>query len=213
MLVRVFVACLTVGLISGCGRTPEDTTKAREPAAQTGYPAPRWPSYFKPPASIDDLMPAARSLVRNKSGFLGVGMGVLQAGETVLIVPTIASDPMVVQAIVKALDERQVKAQVKYTYELLGQTREQAQRVQQQEQKGRRIADAGIYQASSWITGEFPDPGPPKKWLKERRPDLYAELFPGDSGEPAPAAASSSELSGPLNFARELTLVGAVIQT
>ena len=47
-------------------------------------------------------------------------MGVLQAGETVLIVPNLSSDAMVVQAIVKALAERPVKAEVQYTYERLG---------------------------------------------------------------------------------------------
>src|SRR5262249_40617845 len=56
------------------GRAPGET-----------YPAPRWPSYFKPAKSIDDLMPAARALVRNQSGLQGKGMGILQPGESVLI--------------------------------------------------------------------------------------------------------------------------------
>ena len=202
---------LAIGAAGGCRKKVDDPANTDRPVPQTGYPAPRWPSYFKPPSSIDDLMPAARSLVRNKSGFLGMGMGVLQAGETVLIVPNLSSDPTVVQAIVKALAERQVQAQVKYTYELLGQTREQAHRLEAQEQKGRRIAEAGIYQASTWITGQFPDPGPPKKWLKERRPDVYAELFPGDSGGPAQAPATGED-GGPLSFAREMALVGQAIQ-
>ena len=55
------------------------------------------------------------------------------------------------------------------------------------EQKGRDITNAGIYQASTWITGQFPDPAVPKKWLKDRRPDLYAELFPGETGAAASA--------------------------
>ena len=38
------------------------------------YPAPRWPSYFKTPKSVDELMPAARLLVRNQSGLQGKGM-------------------------------------------------------------------------------------------------------------------------------------------
>ena len=44
-------------------------------------------------------MPAARSLVRNTSGFQGKGMGILQEGEDVLIVPTASADPMVLEAI------------------------------------------------------------------------------------------------------------------
>src|SRR5215210_7069956 len=149
MFIRFLVALIVISTVTGCRKRADDPVRTDRPVAQTGYPAPRWPSYFKPPSSLDDLMPAARSLVRNKSGFLGLGMGVLQAGETVLIVPNLSSDPTVVQAIVKALAERQVKAEVKYTYELLGQTREQAQRLEAEEQKGRRIAEAGIYQAST----------------------------------------------------------------
>src|SRR5688572_3095021 len=66
----------------GCRRDPEPRGTASAPAgvstaAAGQYPAPRWPSYFKPPTSVEDLMPAARALVRNTSGFLGVGMGVL----------------------------------------------------------------------------------------------------------------------------------------
>src|SRR5688572_7355257 len=93
----------SVPILAGCGNAPDE--QAAQPAAaqkqKETYPAPRWPSYFQPPKSIEDLMPAARQLVRNKSGFLGVGMGVLQSGETVLIVPTLNSDPMVVEAVTR----------------------------------------------------------------------------------------------------------------
>ena len=112
---------------ASCQRNNAPESREGPPASKAdpavSYPAPRWPSYFKKPESVDELMPAARALVRNKSGFLGVGMGVLQEGESVLLAPNAGSDPMVVDAIVKALDERGVKAEVKYTYELLGMTR------------------------------------------------------------------------------------------
>src|SRR4051812_38692260 len=138
LLRKRFVILSTAAvMIAGC------TAKEQVAEQKPQYPAPRWPSYFKPPKSVDDLMPAARLLVRNKSGFLGVGMGVVQSGETILIVPNLQSDPMVVQAVVKALAERGVTAQLKYTYELMGQTREEAQRLEEQEHRGRRIADAG----------------------------------------------------------------------
>lgn len=197
---------------SAACRKPQDQQQSQQAtaAARTAYPEPRWPSYFQPPKSVDDLMPAARQLVRNKSGFLGVGMGVLQAGETVLIVPTVDSDPMVVEAVTRALAERKVAAQVQYTYELLGQTREEVLRQREAHDKGKRIATAGIYQASDWISGQFPDPDPPKKWLKERRPDVYAELFPNESA--AADAPSTPKVEAPLSWAREMTLVGAAIQ-
>ena len=190
----VLVAVAAVGTAcsrDGRERSPEKSTPVADARAGADgkYPDPRWPSYFKPPQSVDDLMPAARNLARNTSGFLGVGMGVLKAGDSVLLVPTAEADPMVLEAIKRALTERKVKVHVKFTYEFLGQTREQVLREAKETKRGRRIADAGIYQASSWVTGQFPNPDVPKAWLKERRPDIYAELFPGESaGAPATAA-------------------------
>ena len=174
------------------GGRESDTPKA-DPSAAGKYPEPRWPSYFKRPSSVDDLMPAARSLVRNTSGFQGKGMGILQAGEHVLIVPTASADPMVLDAIKRALIERKITPHIKFTYEFTGQTKEQVERRRTGEQKGRDITNAGIYQASTWITGQFPDPEVPKKWLKERRPDLYAQLFPGETGASASAKTDANE--------------------
>ena len=152
------------------------------------YPAPRWPSYFQPPKSVEDLMPAARSLARNTSGFQGKGMGILQPGEGVLIVPTAGADPMVIEAVKRALEERKVKPTIKYSHEFLGRSAEESNSRDDAERAGRGIENAGIYQASSWITGQFPNPEVPKKWLKERRPDIYNELFPGEAnGAAAPA--------------------------
>jgi hypothetical protein len=206
IILRILVVALAASA-TGCRNDPP-TPEEQARSERSEYPAPRWPSYFKAPGTVEELMPAARSLVRNKSGFLGVGMGVLQPGETVLLAPNAKSDAMVIEAIVKALGERGVTAQVQYTYELLGQTRELVDRQQQTLSEGRRIADAGIYQASSWITGQFPDPSVPKAWLKERRPDVYAQLFPGDAAGGTPRAASDE----PLSFANEMNQVGLAIQ-
>lgn len=192
---RLVLVLTVLGIGTACrqGATSEETesNKPTDPASG-GYPAPRWPSYFKPPTGIEDLMSSARSLARNTSGFQGKGMGILQAGESVLIVPTATADPMVVEAVKRALIERKVTPHIKYSHEFLGKTAEQVRREQDVERSGRKIESAGIYQASSWITGQFPDPEVPKAWLKERRPDLYAELFPGESGTAKPAAAGQS---------------------
>jgi hypothetical protein len=166
------------------------------PAAQAAnekYPEPRWPSYFKAPKSVDDLMPAARQFVRNQSGLQGKGMGILKEGESVLIVANPDSDPMVLDAIKKALEERKITPHIKFTYEMAGETKEQAAARQAERDKGHDITKAGIYQASSWITGQFPNPDEPKAWLKQRRPDVYAELFPGEKDEPKPAASAQAQ--------------------
>ena len=110
-------------------------------------------------------------------------MGILQQGESVLIVVNNEADPMVLEAINRALNERKVTPHIKFVYELLGKTQGAGRR------DGRRGATraghpkAGIYQASQWVEGQFPNPAEPKAWLKARRPDLYKELFPGETGE------------------------------
>ena len=172
---------------SGDGASASPAAAAQAPGAQgQQYPPPRWPSYFKPPKNVEDLMAPARALVRNTSGFQGKGMGILQPGEHVLIVPTSSADPMVVDAIKRALIERKVTPHIKYAHEFVGRSAAENEKRTSTERAGRKIESAGIYQASTWMTGQFPDPSVPKKWLKERRPDLYAELFPAEANGQAP---------------------------
>jgi hypothetical protein len=152
-------------------------------AAGETYPEPRWPSYFKPPKSVDDLMDAARSFVRNQSGLQGKGMGILQPGESVLIVAANEADPMVLEALKRALAERKITPHMKFVYDMAGETKEQADARLTKREKGRDITKAGIYQASQWIENQFPNPAEPKAWLKARRPEVYQELFPGETGE------------------------------
>ena len=46
--------------------------------------------------------------------------------------------------------------------------------------KGRRqfTSEQGYIEVRNWIDSRFADPEAPKKWLKERRPDLYSALYP-----------------------------------
>src|SRR5207247_11120348 len=118
-------------LAGACRRTDKPGAEATAGASASSragarpnekYPEPRWPSYFKPPKSVDDLMPAARTLVRNQSGLQGKGMGILASGESVLIVTNNDADPMVIDAIRRALVERKVTPHVKFVYEMSGET-------------------------------------------------------------------------------------------
>jgi hypothetical protein len=184
------VAFLTTAIAAvACSRTSRGTTESATAAPRAGvaagerYPEPRWPSYFKPPKSVDDLMDAARSFVRNQSGLQGKGMGILQPGDTVLIVAANDADPMVLEALKRALIERKVTPHMQFVSDMSGETREQADARQKRREKGRDITKAGIYQASQWIENQFPNPVEPKAWLKARRPEVYAELFPGETGE------------------------------
>jgi hypothetical protein len=192
----ILCVCGAAAIVAACGKgspAPAESGGAAA-SAQIGangekYPAPRWPSYFKTPKSIDELMPAARLLVRNQSGLQGKGMGILQPGEKVLIVTGDEADPMVIAAITKALEERKITPYFKHGYEMKGITQEQAASDRDRRTGGQDIKNAGIYQATAWITGQFPNPAQPAAWLKQKDPQTFAALFPGRSAETVLTAA------------------------
>jgi hypothetical protein len=64
-----------------------------------------------------------------------------------------------------------------------GITKEAAKADRERRLGGQDIKEAGIYQATAWITGQFPNPSQPANWLKEKDPKTFAELFPGRSAE------------------------------
>ncbi len=176
--VALGVACHKQGADS---RSPSAGAGAPEVAANAKYPEPRWPAYFKPPKSVEEIMPAARAVVRNRSGLQGNGMGVLNAGDSVLVVANIDDDAMVLEAIRRALQERKVTPHIKFGYELLGQTRPEALKLRGP--VGFNVDKAGIYQASQFIVQQFARPEEPKEWHKAGRPDVFTELFPDDTPE------------------------------
>src|SRR5262249_25578096 len=80
------------------------------------------------------------------------------------------------------LGERKVTPHIKFVYEMAGETKEAADARAVAREKNRDITKAGIYQASQWIENQFPNPSEPKAFLKQRRPDVYKELFPSETG-------------------------------
>ncbi len=93
-------------------------------SAKEKYSRPRFPSYLKPPKSVEDLMPAARAAVKQTGGISPLGLA--KPGQKVLIMVPSNQDPMVVEAVVRAYKERGIEATAKYVYELRGITREEA---------------------------------------------------------------------------------------
>src|SRR5438046_10654126 len=114
LAVLIIVSAAVAAACGGSGRSEGAGAAARAGSAGDKYPEPRWPSYFKPPKTADDLMPAARALVRNQSGLQGKGMGILAPGESVLIVANNDADPMVMDAVRRALVERKVNPAVRF---------------------------------------------------------------------------------------------------
>jgi hypothetical protein len=142
-------------------------------AESTKYPAPRFPSYLRPPKSIDDVMPFARAAVRQTGG--RTPLGLVEKGMGALIVTEVVADAMVMQAINKAYEERGVKVNVVSEDELLGINKEEAQKAIQATRW--YTSEQGYMEVRRWIDDLFVDAEVPKKWLKERRPDLYDAIY------------------------------------
>jgi hypothetical protein len=169
--------------ITACGggapapaATSTSSTAAGTSVAGGPYPEPRYPSYLKPVSTLEEVLPHVRPLVRNKTGFQGAGLGIVNAGETVVFVTTPAAEPLIVEAVKKAMEERGVKVNVVPEYEMVGVSKDDAFEYQ----KNRRsfTSEQGYMEAATWVESNFPDPDAVKSWLKGRRPDLYDKLFP-----------------------------------
>jgi len=149
-------------------------------AENTKYPAPRFPSYLRPPKSIDDVMPFARAAVRQTGG--RTPLNLVEKGMGALIVSEVSADAMVMQAIKKAYEERGVKVYILSEDELLEINKEEAQKAIQAMRW--YTSEQGYMEVRRWIDDLFVDAEVPKKWLKERRPDLYNAIY--TKGEEVP---------------------------
>jgi hypothetical protein len=164
-------------LAAACGRG-NGGAKQRVPAATEAaqYPEPRYPSYLKPVSSIEEVLPHVRPLVRNKTGFQGAGLGIAKAGDTVTFVTGPDADEMIVGAVKRAMEERDVKVNVVPEYEMVGVSKQDA--LEYRKIRRSYTAEQGYMEAATWVESNFPNPEAVKTWLKGRRPDLYDKLFP-----------------------------------
>ena len=159
-------------------------------AEKTSYPAPRFPSYVKPPKSIDDVMPFARAAARQTGG--RTPLGLVEKG-TVLIITDATAEEMVLAAVKRAYEERGVKVQMVSEHELVGISKEEARKAI--EATRGYTSEHGYMEAERWISSRFSDPEVPKKWLKERRPDLYKALFEKQAQVSPQLKATAAKLS------------------
>jgi hypothetical protein len=127
----------------------------------------------RPPKSVDEIMPFARAAVRQTGGRTPLGR--VNEGTTVLLVADTLAEQLVLQAIKRAYEERRVKVQIVPEYELVDVKGEEARRAKEATRDS--TSEDGYLEARTWIEGRFSDPEAPKRWLKERRPDLYKAVF------------------------------------
>jgi hypothetical protein len=93
-------------------------------AAAPGYPAPRFPSYLRTVTTIEPLMVPARLAARQIAG--RTPLGLVRTGEHLFIVTPDEQDPLVFEAVKKALEERGVKVTSAKAYQMQGLTEAQA---------------------------------------------------------------------------------------
>ncbi len=148
--------------------------EGQKPAAPAGdFPKPRFPASIGLQKSVSDLMPYARAVARNKANILGLGLGVINPGETVLLVDQALADDACVEAVKRALEERKVKVVLLHEWDLVGVSRADAIALRKAAITG-TTAD-GHLEAAGWISSFGGAQG--AAWLKQRRPDLYDQVF------------------------------------
>jgi len=162
-------------------------------AEKANYPAPRFPSYLKPPKSIDDIMPFARAAVRQTGG--RTPLGLVEKGTAALIVTEVGADPMVMQAIKRAYEERGVKIYVVSEHELLEVNKEDALKAIRSSRW--YTGEQGYMEVRHWLDDLFIDAEVPKKWLKERRPDLYNAIYAKGDDAPQKERELAKQFGGP----------------
>jgi len=162
-------------------------------AESAKYPAPRFPSYLRPPKSIDDIMPFARAAVRQTGG--RTPLGLVEKGMATLIVTEVNADPMVMQAIKRTFEERGVKIYVVPENELLGVSKEDALKAISASRWF--TSEKGYMEVRHWLDDLFIDAEVPKKWLKERRPDLYNAIYAKGDEAPARDRELAKQFGGP----------------
>src|SRR3989475_13229077 len=160
--------------------TRPDPQKNNATPKSAAYPAPRWPSCLKKPKSVEEILPHARDLVRNKAGFggnsPGLGLGLLQPGEEVMIVTDTTAEDFVVEALLKALAERSVQAHIAPNYTLVGVSKEDAEQIRLKTEI--RSAEEGFMEAKYyWIERVFAHPEVPKERLRLKNPDLHSSIY------------------------------------
>jgi hypothetical protein len=160
--------------------SPGDINKRRAefglvgPGSSKPYPKPTFPRRLAKPNSIEELMPNARAAVRQTGG--RTSLGLTDPGDTVLIVTTFDSEPMVQEAIIKAFQERGIKATILYQHDVLGVPKDDLAAIK----KAENVFDATDAQQEfrEWFFRGIYDVDKARAWFKQQDAELYAVTFP-----------------------------------
>lgn len=162
--------------------SPEQMAERRKqygligPGPQSKPPEARFPSYLKKPKTVEEMMPAARAAVTQTGG--RVPLGLANSGDEVLIVVPYDADRMVQDSIVRAYQERKVKAHVAYENDLAGVKKADLDTIAKAESV-MKIGD-GQQELNFFfeLTGQVYDPEAGRDWIRQRDPALYEASWP-----------------------------------
>ena len=138
-------------------------------------------------------MPYARAAVRQTGG--RTPLGLVEKGMAALIVTEVSADAMVMQAIKRAFEERSVKLYIVPENELLGISKEDALKAFQSSRW--YTGEQGYMEVRHWLDDLFIDSEVPKKWLKERRSDLYNRVYAKGDEAPQKERDLAKQFGGP----------------
>ncbi len=177
---------------------------AHNSVQQFEYPAPRFPSLgLDPPTSVEEVMPYARQAAQNRAAAFGGGLGLSTPGETIALVVGGCHDPHIVEAMRRALVEREItpvvlirgpNSTIIFDYEtaLLSYSAEGCTR--ESRIPGMTVTQAGFTEGGQ--PGNVPFPRKTRNWLRSERPDLFQTLYPEMSLELEPDPANEQQNLG-----------------
>jgi hypothetical protein len=164
--IRVCVGFVLAALVAtvGVGRIETPTEAA------PGYPAPRFPKYLRTVTAVEPLMVSARLAARQIAG--RTPLGLVRTGEHLLVVVPDTQDPLVLEAVKRAMEERGVKVTAMKSHQMRGLTEQQAKENLAAGKKWMTYGSDGWKEAASGRVSRFlpPDvlkqiepPAPPHK--------------------------------------------------
>ena len=163
-------------------------------AEQDEYPAPRFPSVaLDAPTSVEEVMPFARQAAGNRAAAFGGGLGLSTRGETIVLVVRDCNDPHIVEAMRRALVEREVNpvvllrgpaSAIVWDYETARSTYSEEACSRVSRIPGMTVTEAGFTEGAQ--PGQLPFPRLGRNWLRSERPDLFQAVYPDLPLEPEP---------------------------
>ena len=158
------------------------------------YLAPSFPSLsMDDPTSVEEVMPYARQAARNRAAAFGGGLGLSTAGETIALVIGGCNNPHIVEAMRRALVEREIapvvllrgpNSAIIWDYETHRGSYSDEGCTRESSIPGMTVTEAGFTEGRD--PGTVPYPVRLRNWFRSERPDLFQRVYPNRSLEPEP---------------------------